>query len=82
MTSPHLFFEPLIGFSSYFREGHHSDPVLLLAPELYELQLDLLSRFDPKRLLFFLQSSQQYRLEEAVLVRSAFLPIVYFLFIY
>ncbi|CAF93992.1 unnamed protein product, partial [Tetraodon nigroviridis] len=54
------------------QEGHHSDPVLLLAPELYELQLDLLSRFDPKRLLFFLQSSQQYRLEEAVLITQKY----------
>lgn len=51
------------------RELPHSAPALLLEPGLHELQLELLSRFDPDHLLLFLQTSQQYRLEEAVQVR-------------
>lgn len=83
MTSQHLFFQPLIiGFPSLFRDGHHSDPVLLLEPELHELQLALLSRFDPEHVLSFLQTSPHYRLEEAALVRSALFLIVYSIYIY
>lgn len=81
-TSQRLVLEPFVAFPPFFREGHRSNPVLLLEPELQELQLDLLSRFDPKRLLVFLQSSQHYRLEEAVLVRFALWPTVYYLLIY
>lgn len=42
--------------------------MLVLEQELHELQLDLLCRFAPEKLLSFLQSSQHYRLEEAVQV--------------
>lgn len=77
LTWKHLFFEAVICFAWLFREGDLSDPVLLLEPELHQLQLDLLSRFDPKHLLTFLQTSQHYRLEEAILVLSASLPFVF-----
>uniref|UniRef100_H2S9W1 VPS8 subunit of CORVET complex n=1 Tax=Takifugu rubripes TaxID=31033 RepID=H2S9W1_TAKRU len=53
-------------------DGQHSGPVLLLQPELHELQLDLLSRFDPKHILNFLQTSQHYRLEEAVQITQKY----------
>ncbi|XP_056903532.1 vacuolar protein sorting-associated protein 8 homolog isoform X2 [Takifugu flavidus] len=54
------------------QDGQHSGPVLLLQPELHELQLDLLSRFDPKHILNFLQTSQHYRLEEAVQITQKY----------
>lgn len=65
-----LFFFFLLTSHLLFREGHHSRTALLLEPDLHELQLDLLSRFAPQQLLGFLQTSQHYRLEEAVQVRS------------
>lgn len=68
--SPPLFFFFLLTSHLLFREGHHSRTALLLEPDLHELQLDLLSRFAPQQLLGFLQTSQHYRLEEAVQVRS------------
>ncbi|KAF0027657.1 hypothetical protein F2P81_020398 [Scophthalmus maximus] len=46
------------------REGHHSD--LPLERDLHERLLDLLCRFAPRELLSFLQTSQHYRLEEAI----------------
>ncbi|KAM3862544.1 vacuolar protein sorting-associated protein 8 homolog, partial [Diretmus argenteus] len=48
------------------REGQHPDPVLTLDPDLHELQVGFLCRFSPERLQSFLQTSQQYRLEEAI----------------
>ncbi|XP_068584497.1 vacuolar protein sorting-associated protein 8 homolog isoform X2 [Cebidichthys violaceus] len=48
------------------REGHHSGTTLPLERDLHELLLDLLCRFGPKQLLNFLQTSQHYRLEEAI----------------
>ncbi|KAG7512101.1 vacuolar sorting-associated 8-like isoform X1 [Solea senegalensis] len=48
------------------REGHHSQTALPRERDLHELQLDLLCRFAPEQLLSFLQTSQHYRLEEAV----------------
>uniref|UniRef100_A0A3B4VJT2 VPS8 subunit of CORVET complex n=1 Tax=Seriola dumerili TaxID=41447 RepID=A0A3B4VJT2_SERDU len=58
-TIPHLPFLSL-------REGHHSGTVLPLERELHKLLLDLLCRFAPQQLLSFLQTSQYYRLEEAI----------------
>uniref|UniRef100_A0A7N6BH30 RING-type domain-containing protein n=1 Tax=Anabas testudineus TaxID=64144 RepID=A0A7N6BH30_ANATE len=49
-----------------FRDSHHSGTMLLLERDLYELLLDLLCRFAPEQLLSFLQTSQHYRLEEAI----------------
>ncbi|XP_068423961.1 vacuolar protein sorting-associated protein 8 homolog isoform X1 [Clinocottus analis] len=48
------------------REGLPSGSVLPLQRDLHELQLDLLCRFAAQQLLSFLQSSQHYRLEEAI----------------
>ncbi|XP_023286306.1 vacuolar protein sorting-associated protein 8 homolog isoform X2 [Seriola lalandi dorsalis] len=48
------------------REGHHSGTVLPLERDLHKLLLDLLCRFAPQQLLSFLQTSQYYRLEEAI----------------
>nr|XP_046257105.1 vacuolar protein sorting-associated protein 8 homolog isoform X3 [Scatophagus argus] len=54
------------------REGQHSGTSLLLEPDLHELQLDLLSRFAPEKLLSFLQTSQHYRLEEAIQITQKY----------
>lgn len=54
------------------REVPHSEPPQLLEPDLHELHLDLLSRFDPDHLLVFLQTSQHYRLEEAVQITQKY----------
>lgn len=54
--------------ASLFREGHHSDILLPLERDLHELLLDLMCRFAPEQLLSFLQTSQHYRLEEAIQV--------------
>ncbi|XP_028460055.1 vacuolar protein sorting-associated protein 8 homolog isoform X2 [Perca flavescens] len=48
------------------REGHHSGTNLPLERDLHELLLGLLCRFAPQQLLSFLQTSQHYRLEEAI----------------
>ncbi|KAI4812965.1 hypothetical protein KUCAC02_024324, partial [Chaenocephalus aceratus] len=48
------------------REGHLSGTMLPLQRDLHELLLDLLCRFGPRQLLGFLQTSQHYRLEEAI----------------
>ncbi|XP_034079092.1 vacuolar protein sorting-associated protein 8 homolog isoform X4 [Gymnodraco acuticeps] len=48
------------------REGHLSGIMLPLQRDLHELLLDLLCRFGPRQLLGFLQTSQHYRLEEAI----------------
>nr|XP_019959101.1 PREDICTED: vacuolar protein sorting-associated protein 8 homolog [Paralichthys olivaceus] len=48
------------------REGHHSETDLPLERDLHERLLDLLCRFAPQQLLSFLQTSQHYRLEEAI----------------
>ncbi|KAL7384136.1 hypothetical protein ABVT39_025073 [Epinephelus coioides] len=54
------------------REGHHSGVVLPLERDLHELLLDLLCRFAPEQLLSFLQTSQHYRLEEAIHVTEKY----------
>uniref|UniRef100_A0A667YPB0 VPS8 subunit of CORVET complex n=1 Tax=Myripristis murdjan TaxID=586833 RepID=A0A667YPB0_9TELE len=54
------------------REGYHSGTVLTLEPELHELQVGLLCRFAPQQLQSFLQSSQQYRLEEAIQITKQY----------
>ncbi|XP_034465327.1 vacuolar protein sorting-associated protein 8 homolog isoform X1 [Hippoglossus hippoglossus] len=48
------------------REGHHSGTDLPLERDLHERLLELLCRFAPQQLLSFLQTSQHYRLEEAI----------------
>ncbi|XP_034537762.1 vacuolar protein sorting-associated protein 8 homolog [Notolabrus celidotus] len=48
------------------REGHHSATVLPAEHELHERLLDLLCRLSPQQILNFLQTSQHYRLEEAI----------------
>ncbi|KAM8739114.1 vacuolar protein sorting-associated protein 8 homolog [Acanthopagrus schlegelii] len=48
------------------REVHHPGTMLLLEHDLHELLLDLLCRFAPQNLLSFLQTSQHYRLKEAI----------------
>nr|XP_020479091.1 vacuolar protein sorting-associated protein 8 homolog [Monopterus albus] len=54
------------------REGHHSGTSFLLQPDLHELLLDLLCRFAPQQLLSFLQTSQHYRLEEAIQITEKY----------
>ncbi|XP_044068934.1 vacuolar protein sorting-associated protein 8 homolog isoform X3 [Siniperca chuatsi] len=54
------------------REGHHSGTILPLEHDLHELLLDLLSRFAPHQLLSFLQTSQHYRLEEAIQITEKY----------
>lgn len=56
-----------------FREGHNLGTILPLEHELHELLLDLLSRFAPEQLLSFLQTSQHYRMENAIQVIIAIL---------
>ncbi|XP_039994817.1 vacuolar protein sorting-associated protein 8 homolog isoform X2 [Xiphias gladius] len=53
-------------------EGHHSGTVLPLERDLHELLLDLLCRFAPQQLLSFLQTSQHYRLEEAIQITEKY----------
>uniref|UniRef100_A0A667YH51 VPS8 subunit of CORVET complex n=1 Tax=Myripristis murdjan TaxID=586833 RepID=A0A667YH51_9TELE len=53
-------------------QGYHSGTVLTLEPELHELQVGLLCRFAPQQLQSFLQSSQQYRLEEAIQITKQY----------
>ncbi|XP_062303689.1 vacuolar protein sorting-associated protein 8 homolog isoform X2 [Osmerus eperlanus] len=50
------------------REGPHPQAVLRLEPDLHELLIGLLCRFNPRELTSFLQTSQDYRLEEAIQV--------------
>ncbi|XP_037637793.1 vacuolar protein sorting-associated protein 8 homolog isoform X2 [Sebastes umbrosus] len=54
------------------REGHHSGTVLPQERDLHELLLDLLCRFAPQQLLSFLQTSQHYRLEEAIQITEKY----------
>ncbi|XP_026210971.1 vacuolar protein sorting-associated protein 8 homolog isoform X2 [Anabas testudineus] len=54
------------------RDSHHSGTMLLLERDLYELLLDLLCRFAPEQLLSFLQTSQHYRLEEAIQITQKY----------
>uniref|UniRef100_A0A8C3AHI5 Vacuolar protein sorting-associated protein 8 homolog n=1 Tax=Cyclopterus lumpus TaxID=8103 RepID=A0A8C3AHI5_CYCLU len=53
-------------------EGHHPGTVLPLERDLHELLLDLLCRFGPQQLLSFLQTSQHYRLEEAIQITQKY----------
>ncbi|XP_026164373.1 vacuolar protein sorting-associated protein 8 homolog isoform X2 [Mastacembelus armatus] len=48
------------------REGTHPGTVFLHKEDLHELLLDLLCQFASQRLLSFLQTSQHYRLEQAI----------------
>uniref|UniRef100_A0A8C3AJY3 Vacuolar protein sorting-associated protein 8 homolog n=1 Tax=Cyclopterus lumpus TaxID=8103 RepID=A0A8C3AJY3_CYCLU len=68
LLPPHLLLclPSLFLFAPPFREGHHPGTVLPLERDLHELLLDLLCRFGPQQLLSFLQTSQHYRLEEAI----------------
>ncbi|XP_076019351.1 vacuolar protein sorting-associated protein 8 homolog [Genypterus blacodes] len=54
------------------KDSHQSGPVLTLEHDLHELQLGLLSRFAPQQLMAFLQTSQQYRLEEAIQISERY----------
>ncbi|XP_075932697.1 vacuolar protein sorting-associated protein 8 homolog isoform X5 [Anarhichas minor] len=54
------------------REGHHSGTILPQEQDLHELLLDLLCRFGPNQLLSFLQTSQHYRLEEAIQITQKY----------
>uniref|UniRef100_A0A8C4I8E3 RING-type domain-containing protein n=1 Tax=Dicentrarchus labrax TaxID=13489 RepID=A0A8C4I8E3_DICLA len=55
-----------------FREGHHPGILLLQEHDLHELLLDLMCRFAPQQLLSFLQTSQHYRLEEAIQITEKY----------
>ncbi|XP_073698715.1 vacuolar protein sorting-associated protein 8 homolog [Garra rufa] len=48
------------------REGLNPQTVLKLGPDLHELLVDLLCQFSPQQVTGFLQTSQDYRLEEAI----------------
>uniref|UniRef100_A0A673AWD4 Vacuolar protein sorting-associated protein 8 homolog n=1 Tax=Sphaeramia orbicularis TaxID=375764 RepID=A0A673AWD4_9TELE len=61
---------------TYFFLLTHKDPNDL---DLHDLLLDLLCRFAPQKLLTFLQTSQHYRLEEAVQVQSELVEATAFL---
>ncbi|XP_054455797.1 vacuolar protein sorting-associated protein 8 homolog isoform X2 [Anoplopoma fimbria] len=54
------------------RESHHSGPILPLECDLHEMLLDLLCRFGPQQLLSFLQTSQHYRLQEAIQITQKY----------
>ncbi|XP_059214948.1 vacuolar protein sorting-associated protein 8 homolog isoform X2 [Centropristis striata] len=54
------------------REGRPSESMLPLERDLHELLLDLLCRFAPQQLLSFLQTSQHYRLEEAIQITEKY----------
>uniref|UniRef100_A0AAR2LBX3 Vacuolar protein sorting-associated protein 8 homolog n=1 Tax=Pygocentrus nattereri TaxID=42514 RepID=A0AAR2LBX3_PYGNA len=61
--------EPIITalqVSALYSEGHAPQAVPKLGPELYELLVGLLCRFNPRQVTAFLQTSQQYRLEETI----------------
>uniref|UniRef100_A0A7N8Y267 VPS8 subunit of CORVET complex n=1 Tax=Mastacembelus armatus TaxID=205130 RepID=A0A7N8Y267_9TELE len=55
-----------IGLDKQGREGTHPGTVFLHKEDLHELLLDLLCQFASQRLLSFLQTSQHYRLEQAI----------------
>uniref|UniRef100_A0A3B3Z6H6 RING-type domain-containing protein n=1 Tax=Periophthalmus magnuspinnatus TaxID=409849 RepID=A0A3B3Z6H6_9GOBI len=59
-------------FSAGFRDGPCLAPSLAQDLALHELLLELMCRFGPEQLLCFLQSCQQYRLEEAVQITSKY----------
>ncbi|MGH0136272.1 UNVERIFIED_CONTAM: hypothetical protein FKN15_064524 [Acipenser sinensis] len=48
------------------REGSQNQRLLRLNPDLYELYIELLCRFSPAQVTEFLQTSEHYRMEEAV----------------
>ncbi|XP_041119267.1 vacuolar protein sorting-associated protein 8 homolog isoform X2 [Polyodon spathula] len=48
------------------REGSQNQRLLQLNPDLYELYIELLCRFSPAQVTEFLQTSDHYRMEEAV----------------
>ncbi|XP_060896556.1 vacuolar protein sorting-associated protein 8 homolog isoform X1 [Labrus mixtus] len=54
------------------REGHHSGTILPVEHELHELLLDLFCRLSPQQILKFLQTSQHYRLEEALQITEKY----------
>ncbi|XP_037322281.1 vacuolar protein sorting-associated protein 8 homolog isoform X1 [Pungitius pungitius] len=54
------------------REGHHSGTTLPLEQDLHELLLDLMCCYGPQQLLSFLQTSQHYRLEEAIQITQKY----------
>ncbi|KAL6101432.1 vps8 [Pungitius sinensis] len=54
------------------REGHHLGTTLPLEQDLHELLLDLMCRYGPQQLLSFLQTSQNYRLEEAIQITQKY----------
>ncbi|KAM6956595.1 LOW QUALITY PROTEIN: vacuolar protein sorting-associated protein 8 homolog [Aplochiton taeniatus] len=65
LQDEHLVFQ-FLGYLLDPREGRHPLAVPSLEAELHELQLGLLCRFAPSQLQTFLQTSQLYRLEEAI----------------
>ncbi|XP_030012334.1 vacuolar protein sorting-associated protein 8 homolog isoform X2 [Sphaeramia orbicularis] len=54
------------------RESPHLQTILSEDLDLHDLLLDLLCRFAPQKLLTFLQTSQHYRLEEAVQITEKY----------
>ncbi|XP_061644844.1 vacuolar protein sorting-associated protein 8 homolog isoform X3 [Phyllopteryx taeniolatus] len=67
--------ELLLQFLSSFlelRERHYPGTTLPMEHELHKHLLDLLCRFAPQQLLNFLQTSQQYRLEEAIQITEKY----------
>uniref|UniRef100_A0A3Q2CR45 VPS8 subunit of CORVET complex n=1 Tax=Cyprinodon variegatus TaxID=28743 RepID=A0A3Q2CR45_CYPVA len=54
------------------QEGSQPASLLPLDPELYELLLDLMCRFESQELLKFLQTSQHYRLDEAIQITQKY----------
>uniref|UniRef100_A0A3Q3FGC8 VPS8 subunit of CORVET complex n=1 Tax=Labrus bergylta TaxID=56723 RepID=A0A3Q3FGC8_9LABR len=50
----------------HIQVSHHSGTILPVEHELHELLLDLFCRLSPQQILKFLQTSQHYRLEEAL----------------
>ncbi|XP_037126745.1 vacuolar protein sorting-associated protein 8 homolog isoform X2 [Syngnathus acus] len=65
----------LFNFLTSFMESwerHYPGTSLPLEHDLHTRLLDLLCRFAPQQLLAFLQSSQQYRLEEAIQITEKY----------
>uniref|UniRef100_A0A673B0Q9 Vacuolar protein sorting-associated protein 8 homolog n=1 Tax=Sphaeramia orbicularis TaxID=375764 RepID=A0A673B0Q9_9TELE len=62
----------LLAFFVSFRESPHLQTILSEDLDLHDLLLDLLCRFAPQKLLTFLQTSQHYRLEEAVQITEKY----------
>uniref|UniRef100_A0A8C3AH36 VPS8 subunit of CORVET complex n=1 Tax=Cyclopterus lumpus TaxID=8103 RepID=A0A8C3AH36_CYCLU len=72
-THTHTRIHSFLGFRLLLKIiSHHPGTVLPLERDLHELLLDLLCRFGPQQLLSFLQTSQHYRLEEAIQITQKY----------